>query len=104
MFFRGVIISYWSGTDIFAVQIQGDVFMSEESEKLEKLINAYKETAKQLESVKGKSEEEISNTMSQAMSSVHVCCNACQAVSSICVPDKTPNKCKGGCTITSFAF
>ncbi|MDR1324631.1 MAG: hypothetical protein LBK00_01170 [Treponema sp.] len=32
-----------------------------------------------------------------------LCCNACQAISSVCIP-VAPNKCQGGCTITSFAF
>jgi hypothetical protein len=77
--------------------------MSEEEEKVEKLAKAYHEIAKHLESVKGKSPDEMKAALHQAVSSA-ICCNACQAISSFCVPDKQPNKCEGGCTITSFAF
>ncbi len=31
-----------------------------------------------------------------------LCCGSCVAVSNICVPDSAPNKCNGGCTVTSF--
>lgn len=78
--------------------------MSEnESKKLDTLIKTYEDTIKQLEEAKGKDAESQSATINAALNA-HVCCNACQAMSSFCVPDKTPSKCQGGCTVTSFAF
>lgn len=77
--------------------------MEDNQKKIDELIKAYKQTIDQLEEVKGKSDEEINNTLKAAVTS-GMCCGSCVAVSNICVPDATPSKCLGGCTVTSMLF
>lgn len=78
--------------------------MSDDNKKkIDDLVNSYQDVIKHLNDAKGKSLEEQHSAINSALSS-SICCNACQAVSSFCVPDQTPSKCQGGCTITSFAF
>lgn len=73
-----------------------------DNKKLEQLINGYKDTITKLESVKNGTAEEQNQVMKDAASGY--CCGSCIAVSNICTPDATPNKCEGGCTAVSFAF
>ncbi|MEY8353901.1 hypothetical protein AALB39_11150 [Lachnospiraceae bacterium 54-53] len=78
--------------------------MSDDSrKKIDDLVNNYQDIIEHLNEAKGKDMEARHSAINSALSSA-ICCNACQAVSSICVPDQTPSKCQGGCTITSFAF
>ncbi len=74
-----------------------------ENKNLDEMINNYKNIIEKLEAVKDSGEEEQNNAIKDAMLSGY-CCGSCVAISSICTPDSTPNKCKGGCTATSFAF
>ena len=76
--------------------------MSEEK-NLDGLIASYKEVIGKLEAVKAEGNKEKMLGAASNLGSA-ICCNACQAMSSICIPDAAPNKCKGGCTITSFAW
>lgn len=72
-------------------------------ENVENIIENLRKAADTLDKVEDKTnEKEVTNALRSAKFSV--CCNACQAVSSICVPDNNPQKCQGGCTVTSFAF
>jgi hypothetical protein len=73
--------------------------MSDEKQ-LDGVIASYKEVISKLEEVKAEGNKD---KMLGAASNLGagLCCNACMAMSSICVPDATPNKCKGGCTATS---
>lgn len=73
------------------------------NEKIEELIKSYQKVIDYLQESKAGETEEHNDAINAALST-SICCNACQAVSSICVPDASPSKCQGGCTITSFAF
>lgn len=77
--------------------------LREVNDKMSILIEGYRDIAKYLEDAKSKGEDAQIAAIEEA-TTVSVCCNACQAISSICVPDSSPSKCQGGCTITSFAF
>jgi phosphopantothenate synthetase len=78
--------------------------MSDDSKKrIDDLVKGYQDIIEHLNQVKEKSTEEQHSAINSALSA-SICCNACQAISSICVPDATPSKCQGGCTITSYAF
>ena len=75
-----------------------------ENRDINQLIQGYKAVLNGLEKAQGSTEEEQNKAMQEALAVNGYCCGTCVAVSSICVPDATPNKCKGGCTVTSFAF
>ena len=76
-----------------------------ENNNIEQLIKGYKEIVSNLEAAKDGTPEEQHAAITEALSAASgYCCGTCVAVSSICTPDTTPNKCKGGCTATSFAF
>jgi len=71
--------------------------MAKASEQLEGLIKELRANADKLESLKGKSESEISEKLGNVGSSM--CCNACVAISP-CIDLK--QMCAGGCTEISF--
>lgn len=78
--------------------------MSEDSKKkIDDLVKSYQDIIDHLNDAKGRSIDEQHSAINSALNSA-ICCNACQAISSFCVPDATPSKCQGGCTVTSFAF
>ncbi len=76
----------------------------ESDKKIEELIKALKEIVNNLEIAKDGTEEEKNLAIQRSFLPNGLCCGSCVAVSTICTPDATPNKCKGGCTATSFAF
>lgn len=73
--------------------------MSKTQEQLDGMIKELRASAEKLESLKGKSEEEVAEHIKNAKSGY--CCNACIVVSP-CVDLK--QMCAGGCTETSFVF
>lgn len=76
-----------------------------ENKKIDQMIEGYKEIVDNLEAAKDGTPEEQHAAMTNTLKATSgFCCGSCVAVSDICVPDKTPNKCNGGCTVTSFAF
>ena len=76
-----------------------------ENKELNQMIEGYKEMVANLEAAKDGTPQEQHVAMTNTLkASSSYCCGSCVAVSDVCVPDKTPNKCKGGCTVTSFAF
>lgn len=75
-----------------------------DNKNIDQLIQGYREVLNSLEKVQSGTEEEQNKAMQDALAFNGYCCGTCIAVSSICTPDTTPNKCKGGCTATSFAF
>jgi hypothetical protein len=77
--------------------------MSDEKH-LDGIIASYKEVISKLEEVKAEGNKDKMLGVASNMVGASVCCNACQAISSICVPDAAPNKCKGGCTVTSMVL
>lgn len=74
------------------------------NDKLEQLINGYQTIAENLKNAKNGTEEEQNQAIQEAISFSNYCCGSCIAVSNICTPDKTPNKCQGGCTAVSFVL
>lgn len=76
-----------------------------ENKNIDQMIRGYKEMVANLEAAKNGTPEEQHTAMTNTlMASSRYCCGSCVAVSNFCVPDSTPNKCNGGCTVTSFAF
>lgn len=76
-----------------------------ENKNLNQMIEGYKEMLANLEAAKDGTPEEQHTAMTNTLKAFNgFCCGSCVAVSNFCVPDNTPNKCKGGCTVTSFAF
>ncbi len=71
--------------------------MSTSKEQLEGMIKELRASAEKLESIKGKSEEEIAEHLNNA--NANGCCNACVVISP-CVDLK--HMCSGGCTEISF--
>ncbi len=76
----------------------------ENNKKIDEMIKGYKEIINNLENAKGGTAEEKNQAIKESFLPNGLCCGSCIAVSDICTPDATPNKCKGGCTATSFAF
>lgn len=76
---------------------------NENKKKIDELVKSYQETVDFLNAAKEKDEQSQNEAINAAVSSL-ICCKACQAVSGVCVPDQTPSKCQGGCTITSYVF
>lgn len=72
--------------------------------KIEDIIQQCRNIADSLEKADPNDPASVHQALTDEKVGLSVCCNACQALSSICVPDSSPNKCKGGCTVTSFAF
>lgn len=69
------------------------------------LIKGYKEILENLENAQNGTKEQQNKAIKESLNfNGGYCCGSCIAISSICNPDATPNKCKGGCTATSFAF
>ncbi len=78
--------------------------MSNDSKKkIDDLITSYQDVIAHLSNAKEKDIDAQHSAINAALNSP-ICCNACQAISSFCVPDQTPSKCQGGCTITSIAY
>lgn len=76
-----------------------------DNKKIDQMIEGYKEIVANLEAAKDGTPEEQHAAMTNTLrDSSGYCCGSCVAVSNFCVPDNTPNKCNGGCTVTSFAF
>ncbi|MBD5096555.1 MAG: hypothetical protein HDT40_06070 [Lachnospiraceae bacterium] len=75
-----------------------------ENEKITQLIHSYKAAIDNLENAQNGTHEEQNNAIKDALSFNSYCCGSCIAVSNVCTPDKTPNKCQGGCTAVSFVL
>jgi hypothetical protein len=74
-----------------------------EKADLDHLIESYKQTAQYLEEVKRSGDSTKIAEVTDKFRAQSVCCNACQSVSSVCIP-VAPNKCQGGCTVISVAI
>lgn len=75
-----------------------------DNKNINELIKGYRAVLGNLEGAQNGTDAEQNQAIKEALTFNGYCCGSCIAVSSICTPDATPNKCKGGCTATSFAF
>lgn len=75
-----------------------------DKKNINELINGFQAVLENLKGAQNGTEGEQHRAMKEALSFNGYCCGSCIAVSSFCTPDQIPNKCKGGCTATSFAF